>query len=223
MLIYKVENKINGKIYIGKTIKSLSRRKTEHYSSSKRNSSYAFHRALRKYDENVFEWEILQFAFNIDKLNELEKIYISQYKKEKILYNMTDGGEGIIGYKHTDGSKEKMSRKGSKHSEETKKIMSQKMKGKKNCLGFKHSEESRKKYSEAHKGHKVSEETKIKLSRSNSGENNAHAILNNSKVKIIKFLLKRNDLSLLEIARFFDVNKSVIRDIKRNKHWKSIT
>lgn len=42
------------------------------------------------------------------------------------------------------------------------------------------------------------------------------------KVEIIKFLLKRNDISIKEIAYFFDVNKDLIYDIKRNKNWKNI-
>ena len=36
-------------------------------------------------------------------LNALEKYYISKYKKGgKLLYNVTDGGDGVIGDKVTD-------------------------------------------------------------------------------------------------------------------------
>jgi group I intron endonuclease len=222
MIIYKVENLINGKVYIGKTIKSLNRRKTEHYSAVKQGSQYVFHKALRKYNENIFDWSIIATAKSEKELLEIEKFFISQYKKEKVLYNMTDGGDGISGYKHTNEAKNKMSRKDSTHSKETKKIMSEKHKGKKYSLGYKHTEESRIKNSESHKGHKVTDETKLKLSKANSGENNPHAILNNSKVRIIKFLLKRNDMSVKEIAYFFDVNPYSIHNIKQKKHWKNI-
>lgn len=62
------------------------------------------------------------------------------------------------GYNLNTGGKNK------RHSEETKKKISESNKGKKV------SEETRKKLSESHKGHKVSEETKKKLSKINKGK-----------------------------------------------------
>lgn len=48
MLIYKATNKINGKIYIGQTHKSLEERKMCHKHDSKNIDTY-FYRAIRKY------------------------------------------------------------------------------------------------------------------------------------------------------------------------------
>ena len=57
--------------------------------------------------------------------------------------------------------------KGKSKSAETRR----KMKGNKNALGYKHSEETRKKMSEARKGKTKSEEHKKKLSESHKGKN----------------------------------------------------
>ena len=52
MIIYKVTNIINGKCYIGQTIKSLDHRRKTYYYSMKYDSCY-FHNALKKYNKNV--------------------------------------------------------------------------------------------------------------------------------------------------------------------------
>lgn len=217
MIIYKVENKINGKIYIGKTIKSLIIRKNAHKQEAKRLSPYYFHQAIRKYGFENFEWEILQFSFNLEKLNSLEKFYINLYEsnnREKG-YNLTAGGEGSSGYVP---------------SAETKFKTSQTLKGRipwnkgKIALnkGLSMSQEQREKLSKAHKGKKLSKTHIENITKSVTGENNPRAILNNSKVEIIKFLLKRDDININEISEFFGVNKGIIYDIKRNKNWRSI-
>jgi len=55
-IVYKVKNKINDKIYIGITTKSLNKRKNQHeYVAFNRNSKYLFHKALRKYGADNFE------------------------------------------------------------------------------------------------------------------------------------------------------------------------
>ena len=67
-------------------------------------------------------------------------------------------------------------KKGSKHTEETKRKMRASHKGNKGMLGKKHSKESKKKMSEAHKGNKSmlgkhhSEETKRKISEAHRGK-----------------------------------------------------
>ena len=62
--IYKVTNKINGKIYIGQT-NNFEKRKREHL-LDKRTNHQAFKRALNKYGFDGFDWEI------IDKCEEEE-------------------------------------------------------------------------------------------------------------------------------------------------------
>lgn len=48
MIIYKAENKVNGKVYIGKTVQLLHGRRLSHLSSIRRNEyNTFFHRAIR--------------------------------------------------------------------------------------------------------------------------------------------------------------------------------
>jgi group I intron endonuclease len=161
MIIYKATNKINGKVYIGQTIKSLEERKKCHIYDSKKSSFY-FHRALNKYDPENFEWEVLIDAKGkpTNILDALEIYYIAKYNfiTNGNLYNLTKGGEGASGCKR---------------SEETRKKISETMKGKpSNMQGKHHSKETRKKISEAQKGrvYIVSEETRKNISKAKKGK-----------------------------------------------------
>lgn len=111
MIVYKVTNKINGKIYIGITIKTLEHRKRIHIRDSKTKDTY-FYRALRKYGEDNFEWEIIDTAETKEELEELEKYYIKLYdsfdNKEKG-YNTTSGGYSL--YEITEEEKQKRSKR----------------------------------------------------------------------------------------------------------------
>jgi group I intron endonuclease len=160
MIIYRVTNIINGKVYIGQTVKTLEMRKSLHLSNLKKGSDLYFHRAIKKYGEENFKWEILCELDSKEKLDEMEKFLISIYKKEKCgCYNMTDGGDGATGYKHTEENKKKIS--------ESNKGRINPYKGRKRKPL---SDETKKKLSEAHKGKIISEETRKKISTANKGK-----------------------------------------------------
>lgn len=114
MIIYMVKNKINGKIYIGQTTNSLYVRKKLHYKKSKTNPETKFHRALKKYSEENFEWEIIVTTDSKEHLNELEIFYIQKYDSFIRGYNMTLGGEGgdTISMKTTEEKKNQGVKKG---------------------------------------------------------------------------------------------------------------
>jgi AraC-like DNA-binding protein len=100
-LIYKITNKHNGKVYIGKTIQTLRRRWQQHQTDAKlkrKKTLLVF--ALNKYRINNFKIEKIVGAHNKKSLNELEMKYIEQYRSNAFRYsnpafgyNMTDGGE----------------------------------------------------------------------------------------------------------------------------------
>ena len=95
-LIYLSKNKINNKIYIGQTIQTLEKRKRRHENDALSNSDHViFHRALKKYGIENFEWSVLESNIEEKFLNDKEKYYIKKYKSNDpdIGYNMTPRGE----------------------------------------------------------------------------------------------------------------------------------
>lgn len=96
MIIYKVTNKVNGKCYIGQTRHSLNTRKKRHLSSAKAGMNTHFYQALRKYGEDNFYWEIICTAKDKQTLNELETFYITKFDSIKNGYNMVDGGDNNV-------------------------------------------------------------------------------------------------------------------------------
>jgi len=150
MIIYKVTNLVNGKIYVGKTARRFSYRKSEHLSDSKNKSdAFYFHSAIRKYGENNFKWEIIDRSMSPAILAELEKGYIKKFNcKIPNGYNLTDGGEGCCGFTH---------------SEEAKLKISIAAKGNTRGIGNKRSSEGQARVTAAHKGKRLSLETKQKL------------------------------------------------------------
>jgi group I intron endonuclease len=105
------------------------RRFNQHLSSarSERKNNQPIIRAIRKYGEENFSFEILLEGEEKFLLNVEEPRLIKELKPE---YNSTLGGEGILGYKHTEETKIKcgLSTLGRKESEEHKRWRSQKIK-----------------------------------------------------------------------------------------------
>ena len=54
--IYKVTNKINGKVYIGQSV-DIGRRWRQHMTAE---DDIYFHKAIQKYGVENFEWEVIE-------------------------------------------------------------------------------------------------------------------------------------------------------------------
>jgi group I intron endonuclease len=149
MVIYKITNKVNGKIYVGKTVRSLQIRWRGHCQNCNEGSSSSLHRSIRKYGKDSFSIEILDQGNSPAELNILEKLWIKKLQsyKSQIGYNLTFGGDGGL---KIPGLR--------KCSEETKTKISRALKGKKR------SKEVREKMSQTRKGRRFSEEMKIRYS-----------------------------------------------------------
>lgn len=97
-LIYKIENTITGKVYIGQTKFTLEKRWHQHIKESKealdgkRQSFPLFHRMIIKYGENNFIPSILEECDN-SQLDEKEKYWIKKYDSFNNGYNGTFGGQ----------------------------------------------------------------------------------------------------------------------------------
>ena len=97
--VYKITNKVNGKVYIGITNRGAGARFKQHLFEAEHGSSFRFHNALRKYGADGFDINIISFCKNAEELKEREKFFIKEYDStnpEKG-YNMTEGGDGTFG------------------------------------------------------------------------------------------------------------------------------
>ena len=96
MIIYLAASPI-GKLYIGQTTKSLTRRRQDHEYSARHGSLYPFHCAIRKYGANSFVWNIIARADSIAALNAQEAACIAEYNTiAPNGYNMRTGGDSSI-------------------------------------------------------------------------------------------------------------------------------
>lgn len=91
--IYKITNKINGKVYIGQTITPIKNRMYKHYSQARNGKNITgIDAAIKKYGKENFKVEQILECPNED-LDLQEKFYISKYNSFENGYNLTIGGQ----------------------------------------------------------------------------------------------------------------------------------
>ena len=121
--------KVNGKSYVGITNKAADERFIEHCLAAKRGSKFAFHAAIRKYGEDAWETDVLATVESREEAHELEVRYIAERKttQRQFGYNMTAGGDGIIGLERSANHRKAISEalKGHVVSDDTRAKLSQ--------------------------------------------------------------------------------------------------
>lgn len=239
MIIYKVTNIVNNKIYIGQTIKSLNLRRKIHEETPLKYCAY-FQKAIKKYGKESFVWEELEICQTREQLNKQEKFWIKFYNsnESKFGYNLTNGGDsfefneatkkkisesitgeknGFYGKKHLEETKQKVSiaNKGKKRSDTYKKLLSENVSGDKNPFyGKKHSLETKEKISRSRIGiswgkHSIESRKKISISR----KKNFHPL----KGKPLTYECKRKISLKLKGRKVSEETKSKLRGQKRSK------
>lgn len=100
-VIYKITNKVNGKVYIGRATRGFKRRYSgDLYKYTKNNH---LKNAIKKYGIDMFEViPVLDIAFSNYELNIKEQLYICIYNSFYGGYNQTKGGDGQVGRTHTE-------------------------------------------------------------------------------------------------------------------------
>lgn len=154
--IYIITNHITNKCYIGSAV-NISRRWRQHRSDlklQKHDNSY-LQRVYNKYGKNCFTFDILCYC-SINNLIYFEQKCIDLLKPE---YNLNKNVSSMLGFKHSDATKKKLSEshkgqipwckgKTNVFSKETLEKMSLAKKGKDNhCTGRVVSKETREKIS----------------------------------------------------------------------------
>lgn len=234
MYVYKIKNKLNGRLYIGQTIKTIKESKN-YYGSGK-----LIQIAIKKYGIENFEKSILCECKTQDELNEIEIFYIKKYNSIICGYNIAPGGNvyshwigktftekhkkkiGVASSSWLNDNKKNINFLNSMRSKEIRKKISERMKdnipwnkGKTNV----YSEESIEKMSESAKHRNINEETenirreKISIFMKESHPNSIKIIdtRDNKIYKNIKIFCNENNISWykLNILRKNNIIKEI--------------
>ena len=208
MIVYKITNLINNKVYIGQTVQKPYRRWKRHKQNCRlTNLTYPLYNSMRKHGIENFTFDVILECETLEELNKMEKLAIINFDStnpEKG-YNISLGGNNKG--KHSEETKRKISqsqvgsknhmfgRKGSlsplfgkKLSEERKLLMSIYRKGKPSPnKGKKLNQETKEKIKKANIGKKLSKETKLKISESLKGKKHYNYGKNRSKEILLKY------------------------------------
>jgi group I intron endonuclease len=150
--IYKIVNQINGKVYIGFTSKEHHRFTThQKVTKNSKHSKRLLYFAVKKYGWENFEFTIIYQSLDEEYcLTTMEPFFINEYNSFNSGYNMTKGGEGRVGFKHSEETKYKI---GSR------------------TRGTNLSEEHKQKISKSHIGIKPPAATRALMSKNRKGKN----------------------------------------------------
>lgn len=184
--IYQIKNISNNKIYIGSAINVRQRfdahvrllTKGKHHSRKLQN-------AWNKYGANIFAFSVLEHVEIKETLLEREQFWIHRFNASISGYNISPTAGSLLGHKHTDETKRKMSEvhigkvktpdhcanlskanSGKKMSDEARKKMSEAKMGKQRKP---HSLETRAKMSAIKVGVFPTEETRLKMAKAKIG------------------------------------------------------
>jgi group I intron endonuclease len=189
--IYRIFFEGNIKNYIGLAKNGNDRRNNHLFKLNKRtHRNCHLQNAFNKYGQELFRFEVVQLC-ELSELSELEVFYIAKYKSDdrRFGYNIAPGGfRPII-------------------SAETRKKMSERMKGKPI------SEEEKHRLRTLNIGRKASEETKEKMRIIMAGKN----IWNNDQRKIISERMQGNKHGAGKV-RTDEWRKMISENNKGNKH-----
>lgn len=92
--IYKIENTLNHKVYIGQSIHIQDRWKEHKREYLKQNVTKKLYVAMQNNGIENFSFEVLEYC-PIEKLNEREKYWIKKYDSIQNGYNMKEGGQSL--------------------------------------------------------------------------------------------------------------------------------
>jgi len=175
-IIYKATNIITGQGYIGQTILTINKRKNTHKRDASDGSTMLFHQAIRDYGFDSFSWETLCECSSKDELNKTEEQMIELHSthESKDGYNRQKRGYGNQGWHQSEESIEKMKLHPNKIQADMNKSIIMKYnnpnKDGHTFLGKKHSEETKRKMSESGKIKIFTEEHKKNIGKSCKGE-----------------------------------------------------
>jgi group I intron endonuclease len=165
--VYQIKNLVNSKIYIGSSVNIKARWATHRSSLRKKmHHSAALQRAWDKYGADCFEFSILELIDDKSQIFERETYYVELFKSAngKDGYNTLVIGGSAVGFKHSEETRKRM-------SEAQKAIPYEKRL--KYCVSFAgktHSEETKAKMRASNKHTSPTEEQRVAISKVHKGK-----------------------------------------------------
>lgn len=174
LIVYALHYDLSPHVYVGKSCWGMSRPRSHGLACNiAKNARFPVSRWIKKIRDKGTDYNISILEDLVESeelLVEAERFYISYFRSLGIpLLNLTNGGEGVSGYRHTDDARQKMSlsKKGKPAAAGTIAAASMRWHGADNPkFGKTLSAEQRAFLSALRKGKKLSEETRQKMSRS---------------------------------------------------------
>ncbi len=202
---------LNGKSYIGITSCSVKRRMILHLHHARKGRACALHRAIRKYGEHSFIARTLLIADDWDYLREMEKRAIQSFSTVAPSgYNLTLGGEGVLGVKRSEQTRSKLSENAKALS-----VIRNGLPGRignQATLGYHHTTEAKKKIAAANTGAIFTDERRTKIGRSKLGNKNCLGKIWTADERLRQSLAQRGRI-------FSDSAKMKMSAAKIGKPW----
>lgn len=113
MYIYKIVNKVNGKIYVGQTTETIEQRFKRHMGYQKDEHDTKFYRAVRKYGVDNFYIEVIEEVEDREQLNAREEYWIRELDTVNSGYNsyyggFSSGGDTLSNHPNLEAIKDKI-------------------------------------------------------------------------------------------------------------------
>lgn len=218
--VYKITNRLNGKIYIGSSFR-IEERWEDHIrelNGRRHNNKYLTH-AWHKYGSENFSFEIIEETDDESLLVALEQKWLDEYRpyERGKGYNLSPSAYNILGYRFTEEQKQKVSLalKGKKKSEVHRKNL---------WKNREVTEEQRlrmSKIGKRAKGRKIEGEHSKRKSEAQRGSKNPSAKYTEERVTAIRRDLA-NHLPMNEIAEKHGVTYHFVYNILKNLSWKHV-
>ncbi len=178
--IYKIQNQVNGKVYVGSAV-NFRQRFFSHLSELRRGIHHSpkLQQAWLKHGENAFKFEIIEKVSNKEDLIKREQYWIDNLKAaNRDNYNISPTAYSMLGFKQSEESKKKI-------SESRTGIIPQ----------WSNPEARSRHISEARTGYEMPESTKIKLSAIFKGKFKVSKEKQNEIMSLYNLGMSRTDIA----------------------------
>ena len=119
-VVYRHTCVLNGKSYVGWTSRTIRDRWNDHILVASQMKNGLFAQAIRKHGVQCWKHDVLQICSDVNEAKQIEISWIARLNTNHFAggtgYNMTNGGDGTLGHKHSTETRQKLSSAGRSRS-----------------------------------------------------------------------------------------------------------